>query len=912
MIETSGTGTRLAAATLPAIRSIVSGVAKPGQSKRVIGIHARPEWAGEPSFPLEGASGETLVQVRACPSALAVREELIAHRGNPGYLVVLTDTDAADLGLGLLTHLVRGMLIPLKPWDLLKQSFAARSVDPLLLAEDWAASALGRWEPAGSGWPPAPGGALTREHALGHLASVLFGARADGEPYLTPGHPDATGLLRWSLDPVATAAVAALPGEVRIGLTNWLGGVTGPAGIWTLRAAAAGHGGDALPLALAAGLLWPEGRTGVQSIGEARGLLRARLGGADLPAEQAQTWSRAAEAAIVQLNQPDGLLERAEELLRKFNAGALITRSTLLPGAYDSRLREFAKTVRNALPVPGPAELDRAEQAYAQLAAHELAQRGMDRERRAVVAQMALRLLRSLAVPDEPALTLADTLHHQIRVGAYAEWAFADVWDGDLDEQVGRAYRSLLEVVAARRDARDRVLAGHLATMVAADSPPGTLVPIESALSTLVRPLGRSLLIVLDGMSAGVLAELAAELVGSRWIELIDSALGHRRVLLPALPTVTETCRTSLLTGTLRTGGQREEKSGFAAATGDPAARLFHKYELRAPGGHSLHSEVRGAVEGEARVVGVVLNTVDDALDKMDPGGTTWTRAQVRHLTALTEAARATGRTLILTSDHGHVIERDSVPLTGTGAESARWRPVGGPVTEGEIAIEGRRVLLGGGAAVLPWREGLRYTAKRAGYHGGVSAAEVAVPFAVFSAAPVDGIAGWRPAPAQEPAWWHSTVTLAASTAAPVTPPAPRKAQRPSSSRLPENQEELISFEELALPAAPPVLRRAAERFVDKLLATSLYARQRESAGRAASDDERVRAVLIALLDGGGRLHESTLSALAQVPATRLRSVLAAVRRVLSVDGYDPIGYDRDGVTVVLDIGILIEQFGVS
>lgn len=897
-------GTRLAAATLPAIRGIVSRIAQSSQPRRVIGIHARPEWIGEPSFRLEGTSGEILVHVRACPSALAIREELIAHREEPGYLVVLTDVDAADLGLGLLTHLARGMLIPLKPWDLLKQSFVARTIDPLLLAEDWAAAALARWEPAGSGWAPAPGGALTREHALGHLASVLFGARPDGEPYLTPGHPDATGLLRWSLDPVAIDRFAALPADVRDGLAGWLSDVTGPAGAWTLRAATAGHGGDALPLALAAGLLWPQGKTNIQSIGEARGLLRARLGGADLPAEQARTWARAAEAAIAQLNQPHSLLERAEGLLRAFNAGALIARSTLLPGAYASRLREFAKAMRDALPAPGPAELDRAEQAYAQLAAHELAQRGMEQDRRARVAQMALRLLRSLAVPEEPAATLADALYHQMKIGAYTEWAFADVWCGDPDEQVGKTYRSLLEAVAARRDVRDRVLGGHLATVIAADSPPGALVPIESAVSTLVRPLGRSLLIVLDGMSAGVLAELAAELVGSRWIELIDSKVGHRRVLLPALPTVTETCRASLLTGTLRTGGQHEEKSAFAGAVGDPTARLFHKDDLRAPGGHTLHPDVRDAIEGPARVIGVVLNTIDDALDKMDPGGTTWTRAQIQHLEALTEAARATGRTLILTSDHGHVIERDSTLLTGAGAGSARWRPAGKPTANGEIFIEGRRVLLGGGSAVLPWREELRYTGKRAGYHGGVSAAEVTVPFAVFSAVPVDDIAGWRPAPAQEPAWWHTTVTNAAPSVQ------LSKVSKSRHSQPSENQQELISFEELT-PTAAPVQQSAATRFLDAIFATPLYARQRDMAGRAAPDDGRVRSVLAALLDGGGRLHEATLSAVAQVPATRLRSVLAAVRRVLSVDGYDPIGYDPDGVTVVLNVNLLAEQFGV-
>ncbi|WP_327588227.1 BREX-2 system phosphatase PglZ [Nonomuraea sp. NBC_00507] len=906
MSDASAIGAPLGTATLSAIRGIVSRIVTSSLSRQVIGVRARPVWTGEPSFPLEGPAGEIIVEVRACPSALAVREELLTHRGKPGYLVILTDVDEADLGLGLLTHLARGMLISLKPWELLKQSFAARTIDPLLLAEDWAAAALARWTPADSGWPPAPGGALTRDHALGHLASVLFGTRPeDGEPYLIPAHPDATGLLRWSLDPVAMSRFAELPADVRSGITRWLNTVTGPAGEWTLCAAAAGHGGDALPLALAAGLLWPESRSSGQSVGEARGLLRARLGGADLPTGQAQTWARAAVAAIAQLPQPDTLLQRTEELLREFNAESLIARSSLLPGAYDIRLREFAKTVRDALSAPDGPALNQAEQAYRQLAAHELAHAGNGRERRAEVAQMALRLLRHLALPDRPAPTLADALHEQITIGAYVEWAFADVWGGDPDQQVGKAYRALLEAAAARRDGRDRVLAGHLATATAADTPPGTLVPIESALATLVRPLGRALLIVLDGMSAGVLAELAAELAGSRWTELVDSTLGHRRVLLPAFPTVTEVCRTSLLTGTLRTGGQHDEKSAFASATGDPAARLFHKDDLRTPGGHSLDPDIRAAVEGQARIVGVVLNTIDDALDKMDPGGITWTRAQITHLIALSEAAKATGRTLILTSDHGHVIERDSTLVKG--GDSARWRPASTPAGEGEILLEGRRVLLGGGTIVTPWLEQLRYTGKRAGYHGGVSAAEVAIPFAVFTAAPVDEIAGWRPAPAQEPTWWHTPLTLTAPL------PATKKGSRPP--KQPEEQETL-SFDELPSTATTPkpaaVPPRTHEKFLDALLGTALYAEQQERAGRSAPDDARLRGVLAALMDNGGRLHETTLSAVAEIPAARLRSVLAAVRRVLSVDGYDPISYDSDGVTIILDMNILAEQFGVT
>ncbi|MGV9326754.1 BREX-2 system phosphatase PglZ [Streptosporangium sandarakinum] len=875
----------LAVATVPLVRSIVGKLQSSGRQRRVVGIQARLEWPGEPEFELNGSP----VRVEICPSPLAVREAMLRH--GDGYLVVLTDLDDADLGIGIRAHLVNeGRLVTLRPWDMLKQSFEARDIDPLLLDEGWAAGALARWEPA-EGWPKAPGGTLTRDHALAHLASVVFGGSRDGYRYVTPPYPDALGLLRWSLDPVAVHRLASLPAEVREGLTGWLGAVTGVAGTWTLRAAAAGNGGDAVPLALVAGLLW---RDKASATAEARGLVRARIGGGDLPADQAQTWARAAEALIAQLDRPDTLLERAESLLREFNAEKLLVTSALLPGSYGLRLRAFATAVRRCLPAPDSAALEQAEKAYATLAAHELA--GFSERTRA--AKMALRLIRWLTVPGEPPATLADALHEQVRSGAYVEWAFRGVRDSD--DKVAAAYRELLAAVVARRNERDRGLAGHLAVAVAADSDPGTLVPIESALSALVRPLGRSLLVVLDGMSAGVLAELADSLTARRWTELIDSSLGHRRVLLPTLPTVTEACRTSLLTGALHTGGQHDEKTAFPQAVGDPQARLFHKDDLRAPDGHALSPAVKSAIEGPARVVGVVLNDIDDSLDKMDPA-IEWTADRVQRLPALLEAARTAGRLLVLTSDHGHVVERGGTARSGTGSESGRWRPGKNPPGDGEILVKGRRVLLGGGHVVLPWREDIRYGHKRAGYHGGASGAEVAVPFAVFSAAPVDEIAGWRPAPAQEPIWWNSGVTVRRPVAAP--PAATR-------SKAPEGQAELIGLEEVAAPA--PVVRPGWERFLDDLLGSDAYAAQRARAGRAAPDDARVRAVLGALLANGGRLHETTLSAVAEIPAARLRNVLAAVRRVLSIDGYDPVSYDPDEVTVLLNAALLAEQFGIA
>jgi hypothetical protein len=53
-----------------------------------------------------------------------------------------------------------------------------------------------------------------------------------------------------------------------------------------------------------------------------------------------------------------------------------------------------------------------------------------------------------------------------------------------------------------------------------------------------------------------------------------------------------------------------------------------------------------------------VPNTIDDALDRSDPGGTEWGAGAVKHLVPLLDRARHAGRIVVLTADRGHVVER--------------------------------------------------------------------------------------------------------------------------------------------------------------------------------------------------------------------------------------------------------------
>ena len=100
-------------------------------------------------------------------------------------------------------------------------------------------------------------------------------------------------------------------------------------------------------------------------------------------------------------------------------------------------------------------------------------------------------------------------------------------------------------------------------------------------------------------------------------------------------------------------------------------------------------------------MVGIVLNTIDDALDKGKPGPAHWTMDEVTYLRQVLDEARRAGRPVILTADHGHVLDRGQGPNGGPGqphpanaaqSDSARYR-FGVPGT-GEITVRGPRVLI--------------------------------------------------------------------------------------------------------------------------------------------------------------------------------------------------------------------------
>ena len=149
------------------------------------------------------------------------------------------------------------------------------------------------------------------------------------------------------------------------------------------------------------------------------------------------------------------------------------------------------------------------------------------------------------------------------------------------------------------------------------------------------------LLLVLDGMSAGVGTEVIASVLartGDGWVEALLAGQSRRAAALAVLPTLTEVSRASLLCGGLRAGGQDVELRGYRRADhvlGLRGAELFHKKPLDSSRpGFAVADDVAAAIDDVTGqpLVTCVLNTIDDALDRSDPGGTDWSADAVRHL----------------------------------------------------------------------------------------------------------------------------------------------------------------------------------------------------------------------------------------------------------------------------------------
>jgi hypothetical protein len=886
----------------------------------VLLLRADPQWRDDPEFTLDVGGRPVKVSVAACPTVLSVLAAMSAERGDGDCLVVLTPVTEQEAGDSVLSRAIQPAIKPINRWDLVQDAFGATRLDPALTRgkNAWIAEALLDAQAAG-GWRRLTGTVLTRDTALNRLAATRLGiADADDSPV------DAAALLQWTTDAPAVASFLQLRDPEREGLTEWLTETAGPVATVVFGMVASGKILDAVPFGLAVAALY--GAEADATIHTARVRAEERfLGGRELGAAALRAFGEAAESLVSRWSdnghgaQAAGLRGRAEAILAGLGGSddgtrSLASRSRVLDAGLDARFAALAIALRSALPAaasPAGSPLGPlvASGALASVGAalRQVGEHGRKHDHAAEIhaAESAVGLTRWLAVPEEPPATLADAATRMLRSWGWADRALLALSRPGNSGVPGlaEAYGQLCTLARGRRAALDAAFAARLANWTQAGSATN-LICAENLLERIARPVAAHrlpVIVVLDGMSAAVATQLAEEITGrGTWLEAGRRDDG-REPALATVPSVTAISRTSLLTGALRSGGQAEERSGFAAFWGRTRSALFHKADLPADPGGALSGQARDAILDAGTVVGIVLNTIDDTLDK---GATTvrWTVEAVKYLGPVLDEARRAGRPVILTADHGHVLDRGQPIHPGT-SDSARYRtgaPAAGP---GEIAIRGERVLAGEVIAAVD--EAIHYTPRKAGYHGGASAAEVVIP--VITLLPSDTLlpAGWSlyDAVGHAPAWWNAPpVREPQPSAAP--PQQARRKPAAASARRPAAGEAATLFgaDEVTSAAAP----RAS--LGTQVVASPRMTAQRQFVRRAPGD-AGVAALIDALAVAGGRLTVTEVAAVTAEPPVRMSGYLAQVTRLLNVDGYPVLQLRDGGKMVELNEALLRQQF---
>ncbi len=849
----------------------------------VIGIRSPqcPVWHGADTLDIVGRP----VRIAACPSVLAVLDAL-AFQEPGSVLVLLTDQPESELGDAVLARVHDGRLLEADRYTLLDDLLGARQLDPRIRAEHWLVDTLVELA-AADALPPTAGAMLSRSRALALVAAARLGR--------DPEQTDLPGLVGNLDDPVVRQRWRSLAADERAGLTEHL--VTVHGGAANVIAGLAVHRDDVLAdLLVAQAITSAPASHGAVAYGR---FVQSRFDGSAFGGVAPERDDLVgAGAAAVDLTSVDNSarvsqqIRRADETLELLHAGHLAVYSPVLSRGYGERLARAAA--------------DLNEDTLAEVARHRDAGTQPHRYDRLFAA---LRLRRWLHAPPPPAMdTAAAGLTHHARELAWVDRALVQVRAGDADPRVQRVLAQAAGQAGAARATIDSAFAARLA---AASDTPAHLLAVETLLASLVAPLAkqnRVLLVVVDGMSGAVAGDLADRLTDHRsgWAEVVRAPDGGREAVLAALPTETTFSRTSLFRAELRAGTASDERAAFATHGFWPpgGAVLVHKAGVAGADGGDLGAELEQALRPDGpTVVAVVLNAVDDSLSggrqSVDPA---WRPSDVSGLPQLLDRAALAGRIVVLTSDHGHVLEHGS-DLRSDRTGGARWRAEGASPQPDEVLVDGPRVLTPEGRAVLAATEELRYGARAHGYHGGATLAEVAIPLVVLLPPGTDVPAEWHPHTLGPPAWWDGVDAVRKPTPSPLLSPA----RRPVGRTKPSAPQSEALFDVAASEPAPAAV--VTSRGVQLVASESFRSAYAGIPANRVPDPAIFAAVVDALVAAGGRLPVASVLVASGSVARNPRGVVAALGRVLNRDSFPVLTLVDGGRAVVLDLGLLNEQF---
>ncbi len=880
------------------LKNHLNGVLKKYPDAGVIGLQTPDEWQSESIIEAGGRSFLAL----QCDSQLAVREALLRAKQQGTRLVFATRMDDTELGSDLRIRLAKRRLIPIRPWDGVRELFQAVEIDGSVFKKPWLADVLVNHAPAG-GYMVAVNGFLTAERIWKEVLHILlrFGA----------ARPAPADIVEWSMDEQKRSLLKEISDDRFEDICEWIDQGTDTLESFLLRLVRSGRRRHLLSLGLTFEVAGGDAAKRRAALRDAAVRMERYTGRLILAPDWIVRFREAAIEAYRNCDQPDLRTRAQEELDTLFNeigVQEFAWMSSVSTRGFEQRLVRFAETAGDALKKGGEQLFEKTAGRFYDAARHMFADQAPKRIDR---MRMALRLIKwaRQSEQSEEFARFSDAAAWYYAEGGFVDRARDSLRNGDECKELNNCYAGLLKAVEVLRGRQNRRFAELLKAWTESGASDGGVIKIEDFLDRIIAPIAKRhpvLLIVMDGMSCAVFSELKADMVSKEgWAELTHPEWAPRKPVIAALPTTTDVSRRSLFCGKLTADPKDDESKGFSnhkalCEAGRTSPVLFHKAGLTGSEGLSLSETVRDEIFSPGRkAVGVVVNAVDNSLSSDDQIAHEWRVQHLPVLSRLLHAASDAGRMVIITSDHGHVLDYHTRRFDYDAEQ--RWRTDNGDPHDGEIAVSGPRVLKpASGRMIAPYSEHIRYANKRNGYHGGVTPQETVIPYAVMKWRGYEK--EWEQVPLFEPEWWDISVPEIEQN---VESSIPKK--RKSRTVSAKAQLDIFSADKSSVSKKTDADEQP--DWIEQLLKSPVLAAQKQLCERIAPPDETVFKFLKTLSDHRGTILISTLSTALERPPHRTRHIISVMQRLLNVDGYQTLELDAASGSVTVNMQLLKTQF---